>query len=366
MIIKLMYKKAILLNTIFPTTHSDMFGEICSIHYNDLLMKRDKKNLSNTSLKEYIHRINLVLDYIDKHYDKELTLEELSSVASFSKYHFHRIFNALIGETLFQFIRRIRLEKACFFLSSQPDMSITEIAFKIGFSTSSSFTRSFTEYFAMPPNQWRNEFLQKSNPSIQDSNTGQEDSNPGKEKPMKSLYSILQFDLRRKDKKMEKQGRPVVIKDCPEKYVAYVRHIGPYKEDPALFAALSKKLCSWAGPRNLLNFPDTEFIIVYHDNPEITEENKLRISVCITIPKNTQVDGEIGKMTIPAGKYAFARFRLGSTGYQEAWDWLCGEWLPSSGYVPDDKPSYEQYYNGPEDNKDGMMDLDLVIPVKPL
>jgi len=39
-------------------------------------------------------------------------------------------------------------------------------------------------------------------------------------------------------------------------------------------------------------------------------------------------------MTIPAGTYAFSRFRLDSTGYQESWDGMCGQWLPSSGYAP--------------------------------
>ena len=116
----------------------------------------------------------------------------------------------------------------------------------------------------------------------------------------------------------------------------------------------------------MLQFPETEFIIIYHDNPDITEEGKLRISVCITVPPQTPVEGEIGKMTVPAGKYAFARFRLGNTGYQEAWDWVFGQWLPTSGFAPDDRLCYEQYYGSPEGSPDGKMDLDIVIPVKPL
>ena len=165
---------------------------------------------------------------------------------------------------------------------------------------------------------------------------------------------------------MNSEKYKVVVKDCQEKTVVYVRHIGPYKENPELFSSLMQKLCAWAGPRNLLHFPDTEFIIIYHDNPEITDENKLRISVCITASASTPVEGEIGKMVIPAGKYAFTRFRLGSTGYQEAWNWVYGQWLPTSGYAPDDRPCYEQYYNGPDDNPEGLMDLDIVVPIKPL
>jgi AraC family transcriptional regulator len=315
-------------------------------------------------IKEYLHRINLVLDYIDQHIDQELSLEELSNVAAFSKYHFHRIFVVLIGETLFQYIRRIRLEKACFLLLSQTDFSITEIAFKTGFSTPSGFTRSFSEYYGSSPSQWRKDQLKNNKVYKQDSNMNQELRNFRKDTKKNYCYDILQLSKRRIE--MNKNEHEVVVKECPEKTVAYVRYIGPYKGDADLFAALSQKLYSWAAPRNLVKYPDTEFIIVYHDNPDITEESKLRVSVCITVPKETQVEGEIGKMVIPAGKYAYARFRLGNSGYQEAWDWVYGQWLPASGYAPDDRPCFEQYYNSPEESPDGMMDLDIVIPVKPL
>jgi YesN/AraC family two-component response regulator len=43
--------------------------------------------IESASEKEYIHRINAVLDYIDQHLDKELSLHELANVATFSKYH---------------------------------------------------------------------------------------------------------------------------------------------------------------------------------------------------------------------------------------------------------------------------------------
>jgi len=320
--------------------------------------------LSEDSLDEYIHRVNLVIDYIDSHLDRDLKLEELATVAAFSKYHFHRIFFSIMGETLFQFIRRLRLEKSCILLTTQPKLSITEIAFSSGFSTPSSYTKSFTEYFQTSPSQWRETKISKSNLKHEESNLGQDVSNSGKESKSTLWYARLQNKTRRSF--MNNKENVVVVKDCPEKTVAYVRYIGPYQGNADLFDSLSQKICAWAGPRNLLHFPDTEFLIIYHDNPEITEESKLRISVCITVPADTKVDGEIGKMSIPGGQYAYARFRLGKTGYQEAWTWVYGQWLPNSGYAPDDRPCYEQYYGGPSDSGDGLMDLDIVVPVKPL
>ena len=118
------------------------------------------------------------------------------------------------------------------------------------------------------------------------------------------------------------------------------------------------------GPaRGILSDKDSKFLVVYHDNPEITEENKLRISVCLTVPASTEVSGETGKMTIAPGKYAIARFILSGSEFQEAWSWVYGTWLPQSGYQPDDRPCFEMY---PEEEKNGKFTVDICIPVKPL
>ena len=102
----------------------------------------------------------------------------------------------------------------------------------------------------------------------------------------------------------------VEVRDIPEFHMAYVRHVGPYAGDMELFARLWEKIMKWAGPRGLLNFPETKMLSVYHDSPEITDPGKLRTSVGISVPEDTPVDGEIGKMVIPAGKYAMARFEI--------------------------------------------------------
>ena len=93
--------------------------------------------------ESYIARINRVIDYVEANIDKELTLSELAEVALFSPFHFHRIFSAIVGETLNGFIQRLRIEKAATMLVQNPKKSITEIAFDCGFSGSSAFARAF-------------------------------------------------------------------------------------------------------------------------------------------------------------------------------------------------------------------------------
>lgn len=295
---------------------------------------------------QYLARINTVSDYIERNLTNEFTLDQLAAVAGISKFHFHRIFYSLAGETLFQFIQRLRLEKGAVLLLNEPATPVTDIALECGFANSSSFAKSFKKQFGVSATDWRNGFVKpESNLGQTNRNLHQAQGNRGKEATAASVYIEYVNNTQRWRYIMEKQTRTVEVKELPEMTLAYVRYVGPYKGDAQLFEKLHSTLYRWAGPRNLLNFPQTQSIIIYHDNPEITDEEKLRISVCISVPPETAVDGEIGKMVLPAGKYALARFELGDDQYQEAWDWIFCTWLPESGYLPDDRPCFEMYHN---------------------
>ena len=152
----------------------------------------------------------------------------------------------------------------------------------------------------------------------------------------------------------------------PGMHVAYVRNIGPYVGDDQLFGELWGKLCGWAGPRNLMN-KDTLFLSVYYDDPKITDEEKLRVDVCMTVPEDTRVDGEISKQKLEEGLYALARFEIKEPSeYMESWDAVYRGWLPESGYQPDNKPSYEIYRNDPKEHPEGIQIVDICVPIKPL
>jgi AraC family transcriptional regulator len=105
---------------------------------------------------------------------------------------------------------------------------------------------------------------------------------------------------------------------------------------------------------------------IYYDDPEVTDESKLRTDVCITVPADTKVDGEIGKTVIPAGKYAMAHFEINVDQYQDAWNTVFSGWLPESGYQPADGPTYELYTGSPAEHPEGKCVVDICIPVKPL
>lgn len=313
-------------------------------------------------------RIHRVIDYIDANIDKDLTLEGLASVASFSRFHFHRIFRAFVGETLNQYVTRLRLEKAATLLTSNPKTSITEIAFDCGFSSSATFARAFKEAFRMSASEFRSRRPYKNS---KNSKTKSKDrqllGKMGKEKPEMSFYIDSQTNnpiwrMTMSDKKKAQ----VEVKEMPEMSVAYVRHIGPYAGDEELFRGLYGKLMKWAGPRGLLRFPETKMLSIYHDDPKITDEAKLRTSVCISVPEDTATEGEIGKMKVPGGKFAVARFEIAGDEFGDAWDALLGGWMPESGFQCDDRLSYELCINDPNDHPEKKHIVDICIPVKPL
>lgn len=334
-------------------------------------------------LVEYKARINAVMDHIHNNLHKPLSLKELAQVANFSPYHFHRIFSSIVGETLNNFIQRLRIEKAASMLIANPKKSITEIALDYGFSSSASFARLFKEMYGMSASLWRNGgYEQFSKNGKTQSKIGKTVSNDCKEQSSNSQYfsssnsenggakpsdwtENFYYQFRRTQ--MSLQPEPTVeVKTIPAFTVAYIRHIGPYKGNDKLFIDLWGKMMTWAGPRGLLQQPDLKCICAYHDEPEITEEQKLRLSICISVPKDTKVDGEVGKMEIAGGKYAVGHFEINSDQFQDAWDYLCGEWMPQSGYQPDDGLCYELCLNDPSEHPKKKHIVEIHVPIKPL
>lgn len=316
---------------------------------------------------EYTARINRVIDHIEEHLDQPLSLADLAAVAHFSPYHFHRIFRGITGETLHQFIQRVRIEKAAAQLLYHPKKSITEVALDCGFSGSAPFARAFREAFGMPASTWRRRHRSDRKQDQPDRKISQMVRNERQASEWSVQYLAGTFNHQKWTIMINQALKATVeVKDLPEMTVAYVRHVGPYAGDSQLFERLFNKLLKWAGPRGLLRFPETTMLSVYHDAPEITDASKLRTSICITVPEDTEVDGEIGKMTVGGGRYAVARFELSDDEYSAAWDAVFGGWLPESGYQPADGPSMEIYHNDPHEHPEGKSVVDICVPVKPL
>lgn len=310
----------------------------------------------------YVERVNAVIDFIELHLGEELTLEQLSEVAHFSPYHFHRIFSVMTGETLSRFVNRVRYERAASMLVQHPTRSVTELASQCGLPNPSSFSRSFREHFGMTPSEWRAGGYRKHKPTPELRSlkavaegfgvTGTEfDPDTGRMR-----WTIGCGDL---------DPTSVQIVDIPDLEVAYIRHTGRYQGLADVFAEIFTRLMNWAGSRQLIS-EDSWVLSLYHDDPSITDDNRLRLSACIDVPAETEVDGEIGRTRLDGGLCAIARFELGAEDYATAWFALSSGWLPDSGYEPDDRLPFERYPIGVSTTSPGKEVVDIAIPVRPL
>ena len=325
----------------------------------------DEPPASGRTRPIYIERVNAAIDYIERHLSDELTLDEIAGVAHFSPYHFHRIFGLMVGETLNRFVNRLRLERAATWLVQQPDRSVTDIASATGLGTASSFARSFRDMFGMTASQWRNGGFQR----WEQAPAGDLLSSIGE---TREGFGIVGTSLSADGNRLvwevgcgDLAPTVVEIREMPDLDVAYVRHTGAYQGAVDVFTDIFTRLMNWAGPRQLLN--DSSWVMaVYHDNPSITEDEKLRVSACIDVPPEVETTGDVGSMRLEGGTCAVARFELGPEDYGKAWFALAGGWLPDSGYEPDDRLPFERYPVGASATSAGTEVVDIYFPVRPL
>lgn len=319
-----------------------------------------------TADERYAARIHRVTDYIDANLASEFSLDELAGVASFSKYHFHRIFYLARGETLFRYIRRLRLERAAQLLVGRPEDPVLAVALDCGFDNASAFARAFREHFGVTASDWR--AGERNRPH------GEDDPGPELQLRESMVAAWTAHPLTRtwvdgdevwESSRADGRSRRVTVVERPPAELAYVRHVGPYQADADLFARLFDALFSWAAPRNLVRYP-LETYCVYHDAPAITPDEKLRVSVGLPIGPETSVEGAAGRMSISGGRYALAEMELADDEYGEAWAWTYGWWLPRSGYEPDDGLPFERYRSeSPHDAHRKRQLVQICVPVRP-
>ncbi|MGG0723925.1 AraC family transcriptional regulator [Bacillus mycoides] len=293
---------------------------------------------SSQSRNEYLRRIYKVQDYIESHINDSLSIEDLANVAGFSKFHFHRIFKGMMDEPLSRYVNRLKLERATHLLTYRTDMTITDIAYYFGFTDSAVFTRTFKGQYGVSPSHYRNH----NSKNCKDVREG-------------SQYNVC-----------KKVRGEVEIVTADTVNVAYIRHVGTYKDLAIAFPKMIEKLFHYALEQKYHVFEDTKVLTIYHDHHEFTEDYHLRTSLCITIPNGVEEgNSEVGLMTIPSGKYAVGHFEIFQDEYKGAWNFLYGEWLPNSGYKPRDSYPFEVYRNDAGQHPENKHIVDIYVPIEP-
>jgi AraC family transcriptional regulator len=272
---------------------------------------------------DYSRRIQRVTDFLAGHLDEELQLETLARVACFSPYHFHRIYRGILGETVHDTVRRLRLHRAAIDLLDR-DMSIERAARRAGYASQAAFTRAFRAEYGEPP----------------------------------ARYRAARHEIETADERSAAMYR-VEITHLPRTRVATIEHRGDYQLTSKAF----ERLMAVAATTGLLTHA-TRTIGIYHDDAESVPEALLRSNACITVGDHWKPSGELEEAYIEGGRYV----RIVHTGpYTElkvAYDWLYRTWLPSSGEEPRNLPCLEEYLNNPRQVPAKDLQTAVLLPLK--
>ena len=97
-----------------------------------------------------------IIEWIGKHIDQPLQIEDIASRSGYSRWHIQRMFKKHTSKTLGAYIRERKLIAAAMALATT-DETVIDVSFRFGFESQQGFTRQFTRYFSIPPAQWRRE-----------------------------------------------------------------------------------------------------------------------------------------------------------------------------------------------------------------
>lgn len=295
---------------------------------------------------DYKKRVCRAMNFISQNIEQDLSLDEIAASASFSKFHFHRIFKTIVGETVSSFTRRLRLELAANRLLSKPMDDITKIAMDCGFSSSQNFAKAFRRHFQETPTEYRNSKIGNKNSKMENASSLQARYDPD-----------TAFTNNKNQERTNKMNAEV--RELPECKVAYVRKVGPYSRETCEPAF--GELMQWAIPRKLVG-PGT-VLSIYWDNPDVTAPENCRFDACVVIPDNFTPEAQIQIQAISGGPYGVCHFELRPEKMQQAWEdaflWLC-----NSGFETSDKPCYERYHNNAAEHPEGKWIFDICIPLK--
>lgn len=277
--------------------------------------------------EDYENRIHRVIRFLSDHAEEELTTERLADVACFSPYHFHRIYRGLMGETVMETVRRIRLHRAAVSLLRR-EASMPQVARRAGYGSVAAFTRSFTAAYGMPPAAYRDQ------------------------------GGLVPYHLRTPDEETI-MSYPVSIRTCDPARLFCLPHQGDYHQIGAVF----DQLFSWAGPRGLVG-PQTRSIGIYYDDPAVVPVEALRSQAALTVPPDAVAEGRIETVTLPGGRYAVLRHKGPYAELPQAYHWLLGSWLPGSGEEAASLPCFEEYLNDPSQVAPSDLLTDVHLPLK--
>jgi AraC family transcriptional regulator len=280
-----------------------------------------------TSRTDYSARLQRVLDYIHDHLDDPLDLNRLAEIACLSPYHWHRVYQAIYGETIAATVRRLRLHRAAGQLANG-SAPIGRIARGAGYGSLQAFTRSFSSAFGMPPARYRKN---------------------GTHRHFHAVASGVHCMA----------TREVDIRTLPAMTAVTVDHTGAYMQIGKAFDTLLGVLATKGWLDRIV-----QMVGIYYDDPGVVAEAALRSKAGAVLAEPVEVDAPLPSTEIAGGAYAVLRHQGPYADMHAAYQWLYGEWLPRSGREAADAPVFERYLNDPRETPPSELLTEICLPLR--
>jgi AraC family transcriptional regulator len=287
---------------------------------------------------DHEQRIAAAIGAIIEKLDEPIDLRALADTVCLSRFHFHRVFQALTGETVGDMVRRLRLERAahCLVTGRTP---ITELAFAAGYATHEAFIRAFRAAFGCTPSAMRRHLQYD-----------------GRLPTPNGVHYGQRLEIRF----LKTQGATamqVEIREIAPRKAVCMSHRGPYY----MIGQTFERFGAWLNENNL----ETQGrLALFYDDPEATPVNELRSDAGAFVADGyTTNDPNVHVVDVAGGTYAVATYIGPYDGLSNAWNEFGGKWLPGSGYSFAQAASFEVYLNGCHETDPSQLRTELYIPV---
>lgn len=282
----------------------------------------------------YQQRLKKVLQYIDTALGQELSIAQLSAVAAFSKFHFHRQFSAAFGISVFSYVQLCRLKRAAHQLAFRPGMSVIQIAIEHGYNEPESFSRAFKKHTGQTPKS-----------------------------PQWEAWDTLQLnyrELRKQHMAMNYDFTQVRLVDFPAMPIAAREHRG----NPALIGNTIREFIDWRKQHQLSPKHYATFNIL-HTHPDEVAAADFRFDIATSVESDfSTTDAHIVLKQITAGPCAVLRHVGSDDQLEQSIQFLYEQWLPQSGKELRDYPLFLQRHNFYPEVAESELILDLFLPLK--
>lgn len=289
--------------------------------------------------------VNHAIDYILEHINEDLSVDDVAAHCHFSKYYFSRMFKESTGESVYAFMKRLKLEQSAFRLKVEPDRTITDIGYEFGYSPS-NYSWLFRQQYQTNPVNFRRGIGQATltHPFMHTEGKRYADS--------VQAASGLTGAAHNRMESFEECSRKVAVRYLPDYFVLYERRIGCYRHLSEQWGDFIEKYKEYVTD-------DTRFLERTFDDPVITDTDGCLYDICMSVDRNVSLENTC---TIEGGKCAVYSYKgLGKYIYA-AYQTLFTVWLPRTPYELDYRSGFDIYHV--VDRESGYMELDICLPLK--